>query len=98
MSLDFSLVGPEQEVECVCSCCYNKHTKKEREEYFSADITHNLVNMADAAELYKVLWRPAENGYKTAAQCVEQLKYGLFLLLAKPDFCLLYTSPSPRDV
>jgi precorrin-6x reductase len=33
---------------------------------FEANITHNLNRMAEAAGVYKVLWRPEENEIKCA--------------------------------
>lgn len=80
MSLDVYLTGPETEVECVCSCCDNVHTKKTRETYYDANITHNLGRMADAAGIYNCMWRPEEHGIAKAAQLIEPLRAGLALL------------------
>lgn len=80
MSLDISLYGPTETVECVCSCCEHVHTRQSRECYFDANITHNLTRMADAAGIYKHLWRPEEIGITKASQLIEPLRIGLELL------------------
>lgn len=49
---------------------------------YSANITHNLNKMADAAGIYKHLWRPDEIGVKTAAELIEPLTEGLARLKA----------------
>lgn len=54
MSLDVSLLGEETDV--VCRCCGVTH--REKEELFSANITHNLGKMAGKAGIYEALWRP----------------------------------------
>jgi len=51
---------------------------------YSANITHNLGKMADAAGIYKHLWRPEEIGIKTAAELIEPLTAGLERLRADP--------------
>lgn len=52
---------------------------------YSANITHNLNEMADAAGIYKYLWRPEEVGVATAEQLINPLSYGLALLESDPD-------------
>jgi len=52
---------------------------------YNANITHNLTGMADAAGIYKALWRPDENGITKAHQLVEPLSAGLEKLRADPD-------------
>lgn len=47
---------------------------------YSANITHNLNQMASAAGIYKHLWRPEELGIKTARELIEPLRAGLALL------------------
>ena len=63
-------------------------------ELFSANITHNLTKMADAAGIYKVLWRPDENGITTAKQCLEPLRGGLLKLGKDPEFFKQFNSPN----
>lgn len=60
MSLDVYLVGPEEMVECVCRECDHRHERKSRPCFYSANITHNLGAMADAAGIYLALWRPGQ--------------------------------------
>ena len=54
------------------------------EGVYSANITHNLNQMADAAGLYQALWRPEEIGITHAAQLIEPLSVGLELLRSNP--------------
>lgn len=54
MGLDIYLMGKEKDV--VCGCC--GHKQKEKEELYSAAITHNLGEMAGEAGIYEALWRP----------------------------------------
>jgi hypothetical protein len=57
---------------------------KECVEWFSANITHNLTEMADKAGIYKALWRPDENGYKQAKDILDILRDGYGLLKYNP--------------
>ena len=52
---------------------------------YDANITHNLNKMADAAGIYKHLWRPEEIEITKAAQLIEPLREGLALLLSDPE-------------
>ena len=54
------------------------------EEVYSANITHNLNTMADAAGIYEALWRPEELGISKAGDLVETLEKGLRALIAEP--------------
>lgn len=54
-------------------------------EVYSANVTHNLAQMADAAALYRALWRPEEIGIAKAEQLVPLLSAGLARLRAEPD-------------
>lgn len=49
-------------------------------EVFSANITHNLVRMAQEAGIYSHLWRPEEIGIDRAGQLIQPLTEGLALL------------------
>lgn len=53
-------------------------------EIFEANITHNLVEMADEAGIYQCLWRPEEIGIETAGQLIEPLTVGVVLLKSDP--------------
>lgn len=63
---------------------YLSHQRSNR-ELFERNITHNLTKMAGEAGIYKVLWRPDENGYSQAKQIVPALQQGLEKLRANPD-------------
>lgn len=52
---------------------------------FTANITHNLNSMADAAGLYMCLWRPEEIGITKAEQLIEPLAIGLKKLQDDPS-------------
>lgn len=54
-------------------------------EIYSQNITHNLTEMADAAGIYKCLWRPEEVGITKAHQLIEPLEHGLRELIANPE-------------
>lgn len=56
----------------------------ERREWWTGNITHNLNTMAQAAGIYKELWRPDENGIERAEQLIEPLTAGLKRLQANP--------------
>lgn len=94
MSLDVYLYGPEQEVACVCSECGHQHTRKESACFYTANITHNLGDMADAAGIYKHLWRPEELGISTAKELIAPLTDGIELLESDPDLFKKYDSPN----
>ncbi len=47
---------------------------------YERNITHNLTRMAEAAGIYKHLWRPEEIGVTKAEQLIEPLRIGLELL------------------
>lgn len=53
-------------------------------EVFSANLTHNLGKMAEAAGIYKHLWRPEEIPIATAGELIAPLKQGLERLRADP--------------
>lgn len=73
MSLDVYLRLP------ACECC-----GREESEVFSANITHNLGAMAEAAGIYGATWRPDENGITTAAQLIVPLRAGIAAMKADP--------------
>ena len=66
MSLDVYLSGAPCE-----------HCGRGGESVYSANITHNLNGMAEAAGIYKELWRPDEIGVTKASQLIEPLTKGL---------------------
>lgn len=86
MSLDVYLYGPATEEECMCMCGH-RHTTSKTEDYFDANVTHNLAEMADEAGIYKHLWRPEELGIARAKDLIEPLTKGLALLVSdRPRF------------
>ena len=86
MSLDVYLEGATTEHNCMCRHCYHEHTRKETECFYSSNITHNLGPMAEAAGIYKHLWRPEElhEGPIKASELIEPVAAGLALLESDP--------------
>jgi hypothetical protein len=64
------------------------------EEVYSANITHNLGPMANAAGIYEALWRPDENGITHARQLIEPLSVGLAKLTSDPDGFSVHNPPN----
>ncbi|MCZ4244949.1 hypothetical protein [Pedobacter punctiformis] len=61
---------------------------------FSSNITHNLINMADEAGIYRYLWRPEELGVVKAKGLIQPLYDGLVSLREKPDYYRQFNSPN----
>ena len=57
----------------------------QREEMFSANVTHNLNEMATAAGLYQAIWRPEEVGITYAKDLIAPLTEGIGKLKAYPE-------------
>ena len=57
----------------------------ENDDVYSANITHNLNTMAEAAGIYECLWRPDEIGITLAAQLIDPLSHGLQELCRDPE-------------
>ena len=53
-------------------------------EVFSANITHNLGEMASEAGIYKCLWRPGEIGAKLASDITDELTRGFTDMCMRP--------------
>ena len=68
MSLDVTLVSKK------CQECGRS------DEVYWGNITHNLAGMADAANIYKPLWRPEEIDITTAHELIPILESGLYKL------------------
>jgi hypothetical protein len=62
-----------------------KQQPEESNELYSANITHNLSPMAQAADLYSALWVPDEQGWTTARDITGMLTRGLKRLKADPE-------------
>lgn len=69
------------------------HTPED-EEVYSANITHNLVEMAGEAGIYYALWRPEEIGKTKAHEIIESLENGLENLKANPEHFKEFDSPN----
>ena len=63
-------------------------------EVYTSNITHNLNRMAEAAGIYKHLWRPEEIGITKASQLIEPLEKGLALLMADPEHFKQFNAPN----
>lgn len=68
--------------------------KVRRVTVYQTNITHNLRDMAEAAGVYGVLWRPEENGIQAAGQLEEYLIKALDLLRADPERFREYDAPN----
>jgi len=66
----------------------------ENDEVYSANITHNLGKMAEAAGIYECLWRPEEVGITYAAQLSVPLSHGLQELCRYPERFLPLNPPN----
>lgn len=69
-------------------------TRVQPTQVYSANITHNLGAMAEAAGIYQHLWRPEEIGITKARQLIEPLKQGLERLKSEPEKFEKYNSPN----
>jgi hypothetical protein len=66
----------------------------QRTTVYDANITHNLNDMAEAAGIYKHLWRPEELGITRAQELIEPLTNGLALLKSDPERFKAFDSPN----
>jgi hypothetical protein len=67
---------------------------QESDVVYSANITHNLREMASAVGIYIYLWRPEEGDIDKASQLIEPLKSGLWLLEHDPN---LFKQYNPKN-
>ena len=91
MSLDVSLYSKERKT---VMCYHCMHEYEEQELFYTANITHNLGDMADKAGIYMALWRPGEIGAKYARDIIEVVERGLSDLKAKPKYFEQFDSPN----
>lgn len=61
---------------------------------YDGNVTHNLGKMAEAAGIYKALWRPEEIGATTAAEIIEALDVGVRLMREDPAKFRKYDIPN----
>lgn len=87
MSLDVSLVLETP----ACPCC---GAGKNREEVFSANITHNLTAMAKEAGLFEVVWEPERLGDVRAGHLIPMLMRGLARLKSAPRHYEKWNTPN----
>ena len=69
-------------------------TEEHAVEVFSRNITHNLTDMAEAAGIYKALWRPEELDIDTAEDLIPLLELGLHTLKESPDHYKTFDAPN----
>ena len=69
-------------------------TNKDGTEVYSANITHNLNEMATEAGIYDFVWRPDENGITHARQIIEPLAAGVALLATQKDRFEAFNAPN----
>lgn len=89
MSLDVYLYGESATEGCECTCGH-KHTTTVQRDLYHANITHNLGTMANAAGIYKALWRPEEIDVTYARQLIPLLRAGLDWLIEQPELFKKY--------
>lgn len=61
---------------------------------YEANITHNLGRMAEAAGIYKHLWRPEEIDISLAGDLIAPLERGLAALKADPERFRQFDAPN----
>lgn len=64
------------------------------EEVYTANITHNLNNMAEAAGIYMHLWRPEEIGITKASELIDPVEAGLADMVARPSHYEQHNAPN----
>lgn len=64
------------------------------DEVYWANITHNLNRMANAAGIYRTLWRPEEIGAVKARDLIEPMREGLRKLKKDPSRYERYNAPN----
>lgn len=67
---------------------------EQEEDVYSANITHNLTEMASEAGIYKALWRPEEIGATKAEDIIPLLEKGLKDLKERPEYFEKFNSPN----
>lgn len=62
----------------------DEETDEKTDLVFRANITHNLINMAEEAGIYECLWRPEEVNITKADQLIAPLSHGLRIMKRDP--------------
>lgn len=69
-------------------------TQVQEVEVASHNITHNLIQMAEACGLYMCLWRPEEMNLTKASELIPLVEEGLARLKAEPERFKKLDSPN----
>ena len=65
------------------------------DDSYSANITHNLAEMADKAGMYEALWNPENiKAEPLASDIIPTIEVGLADLIARPDYFKTFDSPN----
>lgn len=67
---------------------------EQQEEVYSANITHNLAEMASKAGIYEALWEPEEINAEKAKDIIEIVEAGLTDLKNRPEYFKQFNSPN----
>lgn len=67
-------------------------TRSQPTEVYSANITHNLTDMAKAAGIYEYLWRPDEAGATHAVDLIAPLRKAVYLMKEDPELFEVFDS------
>lgn len=70
------------------------HGEDETNDVYSANITHNLGQMARAAGIYLHLWHPDEIGVVKASQLIDPLRETLAALRSDPERFKAHNPPN----
>lgn len=62
-------------------------SEESSDEVYHGNITHNLIEMADKAGIYKYLWEPETLGIVKAFRLIDALQNGLTFLRNNSTFC-----------
>lgn len=71
-----------------------KTLEEKEEELFSANITHNLTEMAEEAGIYNACWHPEKIGATKAKHIRQLLENGYAAMKARPEHFKRFDSPN----
>jgi hypothetical protein len=91
MSLDVYLFKHKQQIN---NNDYDDIINTDDSELYSANITHNLGEMAEKAGIYQALWRPEEINAIQAKDIINIVEKGLQELIMKPSYYKQFDSPN----
>lgn len=83
MGLNVYLEGKTCSVPCSCECGH-QHTRKVKEIFYDSNTQHHLIEMAEEAGIYGIVWYPEENGIRKAKQLIEPLRKAIAEMKANP--------------